>query len=221
MTPTFEHLESHEMPTTAKAFICLPIAPPMQTIIVNCELVVNPKLATVIRDNAKAVIASLEDSQAAGPAHSEVVTSGKTRPAATCVTVVDIMFPAGHVRFAIIQPLASATLTKVEDVFPEESMTISGLSGHVAATTCKHNCPSVGSIITSITKLHPSMPTTLKHLKSCEMPSTTEVFGCLPVTPAMQAVVIDRVAIVQPQLASIIGDDAKTVMSRLENSEFG
>ena len=129
------------------------------------------------------------------------------------------MFPASHVCLAIAQSLASATLTKVEDILSEEAMAISGLGGNMASTTCKHNCPSVGSIIATITELNPGMTTTLKHLKSHEMPSTTKILGCFPIAPAMQPVVVDRITVVHPQLAAIIGDDAKPVMSCLEDSE--
>jgi hypothetical protein len=191
----------------------------VQPIIVNCVSVVNPQLAPVIGGNPEMVTACPEDSQAACPTHSKVITSGKTRPSTTCVAVVDIMLPASHVCLAIAQPLASATLTKVEDILSEQTVAISGLGGNMAPTTCKHNCPSVRSIIATITELNPRMTTTLKHLKSHEMPSTTKILGCFPIPPAMQAVVVDRIAAVQPQLAAIIGDDAKPVMSCLEDSE--
>jgi hypothetical protein len=117
------------------------------------------------------------------------------------------------------QTLAAATLTKIEDILSEETMAISGLGGNVASTTCKHNCPSIRSIIATITELNPGMTTTLKHLKSHEVPSTTQIFRRFPIAPAMQAIVVDREPIVNPQLAPVVGDDAKPVMSCLEDSE--
>jgi hypothetical protein len=43
----------------------------------------------------------------------------------------------------------------------------------------------------------------------------------LPIAPTMQAIIVDRVSIINPQLASIIGDDTETVMAPLEKTHAG
>jgi hypothetical protein len=53
-----------------------------------------------------------------------MVAADKSRPFATCVAVVHHVFPASHVRSAAIQVLAASTLTKVEDILSEQTMTI-------------------------------------------------------------------------------------------------
>jgi hypothetical protein len=73
------------------------IAPTMQTIIVDRVPIVDPQLASIIGDNAISVMACPEDSHASCPTHSEVITSGKTRPSATCVPVIYHLTPALHV----------------------------------------------------------------------------------------------------------------------------
>jgi hypothetical protein len=66
------------MPATADVPSGLSIAPTVQTVIVDCVLVVNPQLAAIIGDNAEMVMSCPEDSQAACPTHSEVITSRET-----------------------------------------------------------------------------------------------------------------------------------------------
>jgi hypothetical protein len=48
MTTFLEHLKLDEMPSRAKVLVGFPIAPAMQTIIVDCETIVNPQLAAII-----------------------------------------------------------------------------------------------------------------------------------------------------------------------------
>jgi len=149
-TTTLEHLELHQMPPSAKTPGGLPIAPPMQAIIVDCVPVVHPQLAAIIRENAKPVVACPEDSHSASPSHSKVVVSSKARPPATCVTIVDEMFPASHVWSASIQILASPTLPKIEGIFPEKAMAVSDGVVFPSLATCTHNHPSVCSVCTSV-----------------------------------------------------------------------
>jgi len=66
------------MPPTTNVPSGLSIAPAVQAVIVDCVLVVDPQLAAIIRDNAEMVMACPEDSQAACPTHSEVITPRKT-----------------------------------------------------------------------------------------------------------------------------------------------
>jgi len=105
----------------------LPIAPPMQAIVVDRVAIVNPQFASIVRVNAEAVMTSPEDSHAAGPTHSKVVTSTETGPIATCVAIVHLMLPALEIGSASFQVLAPVFLTEVECILPEETMAISDL----------------------------------------------------------------------------------------------
>ena len=90
---TLKHLESHKSPPSANISSGHSTAPTVQAIVVNCVAIVNPQLAPIIGDNLEVVTARLEDSQAASPTHSKVVTSGKARPSATSVAIVHVL---GH-----------------------------------------------------------------------------------------------------------------------------
>jgi hypothetical protein len=124
VTTTLEHLKSHSTPSSAKILGGLAITPTMQTIVGDGESVVNPKLASIIGVNRHPVAAGPEDSDAASPAHSEVITTRETGPFSTCVAVIHCLAPASHVRPAPLQVLAPTALTKVEGVFPELAITI-------------------------------------------------------------------------------------------------
>jgi len=65
----------------------------MQAIIVDRVAIVKPQLAAFIKDNADPMRATPEDSQAACPTDSKVMTSGNTRPSTTCIAVVHIFVP--------------------------------------------------------------------------------------------------------------------------------
>jgi hypothetical protein len=58
----------------------------------------------------------------------------------------------------------------------------------------------------------------LEHFDPHHMPSTAEMLIGLPLTPTVQAIVIDVVSMVDPQSASIIRNEAESVMSRSEES---
>jgi hypothetical protein len=128
------------------------------------------------------------------------------------------MFPASMIRSATIQVLAMATLTKVEDVFHEETMAISDAIGVVASPTCTRNHPSVACIGPMIPEKHPSVATVFKHLKPYKMPPCTNVPSRVPAAPSVQAIVVDRVTIVEPEVAPIIRYNLEVVMTCLENS---
>jgi hypothetical protein len=96
----------------------------MQTIVVDREPIVKPQLASIIRNDPKSIMASVEDSHAGCPARSEVITSVKARPMATCVPVVHSMTPSGHVRPSTVQVLTASTLAKVEGVLHEEPVAV-------------------------------------------------------------------------------------------------
>ena len=129
------------------------------------------------------------------------------------------MAPTSHLRSTPIQVLAPPTLPEVEGVLPEETMPIGRAMGSGAPATCTHNSPSVGSIGTSVPEQHPSVTTALKHFKSHKMPATTLVFRGFPIAPSVQAIIVDCVTVVDPQLTPVVGDDAKPVMACPEYSQ--
>jgi len=220
MTTLLKHLKSHQTPSSTHMWSGRSTAPAVQAIIVNCVSIVNPQLAPIIGDKLEVVVARLEDSQAACPTHCEVIPAAITRPIATSVTIVDIVFPASKIWSATVQVLATATLAKIEGILHEEAMAISDLIiGFLLPATSPHNSPSVASIGTMIPEENPSMTTTLEHLKSHKPPASTHMRPGLSITPAMQAIIVNCVPIVNPQLAPIIGDKTEVVMARLEDSQ--
>jgi hypothetical protein len=62
------------------------------------------------------------------------------------------------------------------------------------------------------------MTTALKHLNSHTMSPTTKMLDGLPIPPTMQAIVVDCVPLVDPQLAPVIGDDAEPVLASFADS---
>jgi hypothetical protein len=218
MTTAFKHFDSHVMISWAQISSCFPIAPAVQAIIVDCVPIVDPQLASIIRDNAKIIMARLEDSHAACPAHSKVIASGKTRPSATCVPIIDSVPPSGHVGPAPIQVLATTTLTEVVGVLPEETMAISGAMVSTSAA-CPDNSPPVSSIRTMVPEEHPCVTTTFEHLEPHHIPASAHIRPGLSIAPTMQAIVVNCVSVVNPQLAPIIRDNAEVVMALLEDSQ--
>jgi hypothetical protein len=65
------------------------------------------------------------------------------------------------------------------------------------------------------------MATTFKHLKLHEMPSSTLMSVCLSVAPAMQSIIVDRVPVVNPQLAPIIRNDTESIQTSSEDPHAG
>jgi hypothetical protein len=63
MTSTFKHLKSQSMCPSAKMLGGFSITPTMQTIVVDCISIADPKLASIIGDNAEAVVAGPSDFQ--------------------------------------------------------------------------------------------------------------------------------------------------------------
>ena len=129
------------------------------------------------------------------------------------------MSPTGHVWSATVEVLTPATLTKVEDVFPKQASAISNFKVRVASAIGTYKRPSVSSVRPMVPEEHASMTTTLKHLESDQRPPSTHMRSGLSVAPTVQAIVVNRVPVVDPQLAPIIRDDAKMVMACPENSQ--
>merc|ERR1719263_288413 len=154
------------------------------------------------------------NSHAACPSHSKVVTPTETGPIAICIAIVYHMFPALQVGSATVQVLAPATLTEVECVLPEETMAISDPVARVpGAMICTHKTPSVSGIGTPVPEMDACMATTFKHFKPDKAPWSTKMPGGLAIAPAVQAIVVDRVAIVNPQFAPVVGVDAEAVVA--------
>jgi hypothetical protein len=218
MTAALKHLKPHQVPPSTNLSPGRSAAPSMQAIIVYCVSIVKPQLAPIIGVDLEVVTACPEDSKSACPTHSKVIASGETWPPGTCVTVVHCMAPTSHLRSASVQILASTPLPKVESVFHEEAMAISCAVAFLAHTTRTGNNPSVSSVRTMVPEEHPRMTTTLKHFQSHNTPSSTHMPSGCAATPSMQAVVVDCVPIVDPQLTPIIGYELEVVMARPENS---
>ena len=128
------------------------------------------------------------------------------------------MPPTSHIRPAAVQVLATTTLAKEVSVFSEEAMAISGTMPTSTAARLDDS-PSITSIRAMVPEEHASMAAALKHLQSDQMPTGTHMRSGLSIAPAMQAVVINCVSIVDPQLAPIIGNNAKIIMTCSEDSQ--
>jgi hypothetical protein len=106
--------------------------------------------------------------------------------------------PTTHVWSATVQICATTALTKIENLFPEDTGPImqSGIAGSFARGT--HNRPSVSSVWAFVPEEHPSMATALKHLKFHKMPPGALMLRSITTAPAMQTIIVDRVPIVNP-----------------------
>ena len=106
MASALKHFKSDKTPSSTKMPVGLSIAPAVQAIVVDSVAIVNPQFASIVGVNAEAIVTSSEDSHAAGPTHSKVVTSTETRPIAICVAIVhDLVMSSlfGKELFAKIQ----------------------------------------------------------------------------------------------------------------------
>jgi hypothetical protein len=175
----------------------------MQTIVVNRVPIVEPQFAPIIGINLEVVMAGPENSHASCPAHCKVVTSMKARPIPTRVSVVDDVTPTSHVCPSVIQICTSTTLIEVESVLHEETMAVSGTNDWSTLATCRCKGPSISGIGTSVPKVHTSMTAMLKHFNSHHAPST-DMLGSFSIAPAVQAIIVDRIPIINPQLASVV-----------------
>merc|ERR1719162_1925721 len=167
MASALEHFKSDNTPSSTKMPVSLSIAPAVQAIVVNRVAIVHPQLASIVGVNAEAVVARSEDSHAACPTHSKVVTATETGPIAICVAIVHHMFPALQIGSATVQVLAPAPLTEVECILPEETTAIRDpVARAPRAMICTHKTPSVSCIGTPVPELDACMASTLEHFKS-------------------------------------------------------
>jgi hypothetical protein len=78
-------------------------------------------------------------------------------------------------------------------------------------TTSPHSLPSISCVRTKVPEKHASMTTMLKHFKPHHAPSANTLDN-LTISPAVQAIIVDCVSVVNPQLTPIIRDNAETIM---------
>jgi hypothetical protein len=212
MTAMLKHFQSHHAPSP-EAPRSLPITPPVQAIIVDRVPIIYPQLASIIRNNAEAVIAKPVECHTRCPSCSKVVTSRKTRPPAASVSVVHGVTPTSHV-WATPQVRTTTAHSEIEGILPEQTSAISNAwDTWWVPAACTHDVPSISSVTSPVPEKHAGMTTMLEHLQAHKLPSPSEISGSLTIAPAMQAIVVDSVPTVNPQLASIIGNDAEAVMA--------
>ena len=152
-------------------------------------------------------------SQAPSPTDSEVVTFLETFPFLSCVPVIDNLAPPSHVDFATVEVLATTALTKIEYILSEDTMAINGRFGFFPFGGRTDYNPSVSGVTTLVPEEHPCMTTFLKHFKTHAVPPLAKSLGSLTITPTMQAIVVDGVSVVDPQLAPIIRQNAESVFA--------
>jgi hypothetical protein len=185
MTTALEHLKSNQLPPTTQISIGLPIAPAVQPIIVNCVSIVDPELASIIRNDAESVVTPPEDSHASRPTNCKLITSSKTWPLATSVPVVYSMSPTSHVRPSAVQIGAPTTLTKVVNILPEQTVAVRGTRSSDSHTLGTNDLPSLCCISSPVSEQHASMTSTFKHLESHKVPATTQVPCRFTIAPAV------------------------------------
>jgi hypothetical protein len=113
-----------------------------------------------------------------------MITSGKTRPSATSVPVVNVVTPTSHIWSTSTQVWTPTTLTEVEGILPEKTMAVDD-SMTWGFPTCLCNGPSVSSVSTSVPEKHARMATVLKHLKSDEVPSSADTPSGFTIAPTV------------------------------------
>jgi hypothetical protein len=221
MTTTLEKLKSHKTPPTTNIPSGHSSAPAMQAIVVDCVSIVNPQLASIIRNDTPSVVGCSEDSHPGCPSHSKVITAVKTRPFATCIPVVYIVFPTCHVWLACVQVLATTTLTEVERILHEKTVTVGNAVSTRPPSGRTHDHPSVSSVGAMVSEEHASMTTMFKKFDSNQAPSSMNVPLCHTAAPTMQTIIVDAVTIVNPQLAAVVRDKLEVIPTASEDSHPG
>jgi hypothetical protein len=92
-------------------------------------------------------------------------------------------------------------------------MAVNGTMGGSPPAARKHRKPTISRVWTSVPEKHTSMTTVFKHFEPHHAPSVVQKSSSLSVAPTMQTIVVNRVPIVNPQVASVIGNNAETVMA--------
>jgi hypothetical protein len=167
----------------------------MQTIIIDCVPVIDPQLASIIRDDAKPVMACSSDCQGTHPAYRKVITSCEAAPLATSVAIIHHLDSASHVGLAAGQVLTATALPKVENMLHpratrDSSRLLPAATAFAPATGSAfalgtYNDPSISSVRAMIPEKHPCSTTALKELNSHKTPPTTNVPSGHSTTPTV------------------------------------
>merc|ERR1711912_3873 len=80
-----------------------------------------------------------------------------------------------------------------------------------ASATGPHHFPAIASVRATITKQAPMMATTFEHLHPHHDPSCPDVPRGFAIPPAVEAIIVDGVPIIDPQLGSIVGNEREPV----------
>jgi hypothetical protein len=216
MATMLEHFKPYQTPMRAKITSGLPVPPAMTTIIVDRIPVVDPKLTSIIRNNAPSVMTTPVDSHSSSPTHSKMVTSGEAWPPAPSIPVIYHMLPLSQLGPAIMQILAMTALSEVECIHHEEAMAVGNAIR--SNSTCTYHSPSICCVRSPVPEEHASVATMFEHFKPNKTPPMKMMSPGLSIAPAVQAVIVDCVSVVNPQLASIVRDNAESVMAPPEES---
>jgi len=211
MASTFEELHPEQVPSSPDVPIGFAIPPAVAPIIVDGVPVVDPQLGTIIGNEREPVMACSEEPDTAGPAHSKVVGTSESRPAATCVAVVDVVPPPRHVRPPVSQILHMAALAEIEDVLPEQAMAVYDSVAPVPVAKGTQHFPAVASVRATITQHDASMASTFEELHPEQVPSCPDVLRSFAIPPAVEPIIVDGVPVVDPQLGTIIGSEREPV----------
>jgi hypothetical protein len=219
VTATFKHLDSDHAPST-DAPGSLSITPTVTAVVVDDIMVVDPQVASIIGYDTVAVMACPENSHATCPTHCEVIASSEAMPSATCVPVVDVMFPPSHVRASTVQVLKVASLAKVENVLHVKTVAISDAVCGDSPARCTHREPSVCSIRSPVSEEDTSRASMFKMFKPHPAPSM-KVPGGFPVSPTVTTIVVDSIPVINKQISPIVRVDAESIMAIPEKSHKG
>jgi len=136
----------------------------------------------------------------------------EARPAATCVAVVDVVFPPLHVRPPVSKMWYTSALAEIVNSLPPQAVTVNRPCATASASaTGPHHFPAIASVRATITKQAPMMATTFEHLHPHHDPSCPDVPRGFAIPPAVEAIIVDGVPIVDPQLGSVVGIEREPV----------
>merc|ERR1712054_360841 len=154
-------------------------------------------------------MACAEEPDTAGPFHSKVVGTSESRPAVTCVAVVDVVLPPPHVRPPVGKVWHPAALAEIVHVLHEQAMAVC-VSVAPVATGIQHS-PVVASVRALITQQDASMATMFEELHPEQAPSCMNVPRGFAIPPAVAPIIVDGVPVVDPQLGTVIGNEREPV----------
>jgi hypothetical protein len=190
----------------------------MQAIIVDRITVVKPKLTAIIRDKGEPVSTAHTDSQDSRPPDSEMIGTGEASPWSASGTIIHSFHFANSVWAADAEIWATSTLSKVESLLPEALASVwswtNPFSSHCRLWHYNHPIPSVRTLIL---EYHACSTTTLEHFHFHESSPSAKMSGGLTIPHAMQAIIVDRITVVNPKLAAIIRYKGESVMAFAAN----